>query len=294
MKSHIQKLPLGDSNSFVAKTFRTPNFEVGWHQHVEYELIMFTEGAGLSFIGNHIGEFEKGDIYFLGSNIPHTFQKREPESITSAVVVQFREDFWGVDFMNTPECRFIKQLLEISQYGLKITGKSKWQLQPLIAALEFAQHFKRILILGECLEIISSTKNYEKVTTFGMQQQNQKDKERIDKVFQFTIDSFKGQISLSQAAGVACMSVPAFCNYFKRSTKKTYVDFLNEIRVGYACHLLTETKKTVAEICFESGYNTIANFHKQFLKTKNLTPLRYRKYFESDIRQRGTNIGIEV
>lgn len=290
MKSHVQKLPLGDHNSFIAKTFRTPYFEVGWHQHIEYELILFTQGSGLSFIGNHIGEFEKGDVYFLGSNIPHTFQKREAESITSAVVVQFREDFLGNDFINAPECRLIKQVLEISRYGLKITGNTKQQLQPLITNLEFAENFRRILILGECLEIITSARDYQQVTTYGMQQENQKDKERIDKVFQFTIDSFKEPISLSQAAAIACMSVPAFCNYFKRSTKKTYIDFLNEIRVGYACHLLTETKKNVTDICFESGYNTVANFHKQFLKAKKLTPLQYRKYLESDIPQRGTNI----
>ena len=88
------------------------------------------------------------------------------------------------------------------------------------------------------------------------------------------------------------MSVPAFCNYFKRSTKKTYIDFLNEVRVGYACNLLMDTKKPVIDICYESGYNTMANFHKQFLKIKKLTPLQYRKSFAPDAIKRGSNFGI--
>jgi len=75
VKPFIEKLPLSEDRSFVAQTHRTPNFEVPWHQHVEYELILFKEGAGLSFIGNYVGEFETGDIFFLGSNVPHTFQK---------------------------------------------------------------------------------------------------------------------------------------------------------------------------------------------------------------------------
>ena len=84
--------------------------------------------------------------------------------------------------------------------------------------------------------------------------------ERIDKVFRYTIDFFKNRISLDNVAEVAGLSVPAFCNYFKKSTKKTYIDFLNEVRVGYACKLLIETDLNVVNVCYESGFNTIANF----------------------------------
>ena len=66
------------------------------------------------------------------------------------------------------------------------------------------------------------------------------------------------------------MSVPAFCSYFKKSTKKTYIDFLNEVRVGYACKQLMDTQNNIASICYDSGFNTLANFNKQFLKVKNL------------------------
>jgi AraC-like DNA-binding protein len=113
-------------------------------------------------------------------------------------------------------------------------------------------------------------------------------------VFQFTIDTFRDTISLDQVAAVACMSIPAFCRYFKRSTKKTYIEFLNEVRIGYACNVLQETEKTVVEICYESGFNTIANFHKQFLKVKKCTPLQYRKYFTESNLRKGNNTGIVI
>src|SRR5262249_45129216 len=153
----IQKLPLNEATSFVAKTFRTPHFEVGWHQHIEYELILFTEGSGMSFIGNYVGEFETGDIFFLGSNLPHTFQK-SGEQITSAVVVQFKDDFWGNLFLEIPESRPLKQLLLASMRGLKITGDSKSVLTNHIKQLETANGFKRVLMLGECLCLIAENK----------------------------------------------------------------------------------------------------------------------------------------
>lgn len=293
MKPLIQKLPLNENSSFVAKTFRTPDFEVEWHQHIEYELILFTEGSGLGFVGNDVSEFEAGDIYLLGSNLPHSFQKRAPELIASAVVVQFREDFWGNEFLNIPECRDIKQLLLTSSFGLKLFGKCQQSISRLIKSLETAVKFQRILLLGECLEMIASSREYTVVSTQEVKQQHNRDKECIDRIFKFTIDNFKEPVSLAQVADVACLSIPAFCNYFKKSTKKTYIDFLNEVRVGYACKLLMETDKPVLEICFDSGYNTMANFHKQFLKIKKLTPLQHRKYFTEQLSIPQNNIHTE-
>lgn len=285
MKPMLQKLPLNQESSFVAKTFRTPDFEVGWHQHVEYELILFTEGNGVGCVGDHISEFETGDVYLLGSNLPHTFQKQDPNLVTSAVVVQFRDDFWGQELLNIPESRQVKQLLDNSAYGLKITGECKKRLSFLIKDLETARDFRRVLLLGECLEDIVVTGAYYKLSSQAITQLNKKDKECIDRIIEFTIENFKEPVKLSQVAKVACMSVPAFCKYFRRSTKKTYIDFLNEVRIGYACRLLTETKRPVVDICFASGYNTTVNFHKRFGKLKSMTPLQYRKHFDNATRQ---------
>jgi AraC-like DNA-binding protein len=278
MKPITEKLPLSDNTSFVARTHRTPYFEVSWHQHIEYELILFTEGAGLSFIGNYVGEFEVGDIFFLGANLPHTFQKSD-DIITSAVVVHFKEDFWGKEFLNLPESRNIRQLLDISSAGLKVDGKSKDVLTPLIKSLEKETGFKRLITLCQCLEILSQKEEFSKLSTQEIKQVNDKSRERIDRIFQYTMNNFKEDIQLSTIASIADMSIPAFCNYFKKSTRKTYIDFLNEVRIGYACKLLTDTQTTVESASYDSGFNTVANFNKQFLKIKGSTPSKYRKLF---------------
>jgi len=279
MKPLIEQLPLSNDTSFVAETHRTPNFEVPWHQHIEVEMILFKEGAGLSFIGNYVGEFEPGDIFFLGAYLPHTFQK-SGDIITSAVVVHFREDFWGKEFLQLPESKGIEQLLTTSLQGLKVTGKSKEQLNPLIASLEKERGFKRIITLCECLDILSGKEEFITLSTQEVKEVNTKNRERIDRIFQYTMENFREPIQLSAIAGIADMSVPAFCNYFKKSTRKKYIDFLNEVRIGYACKLLTDnTQTTVEGACYDSGFNTLANFNKQFLKVKKMTPSKYRKVF---------------
>lgn len=278
MKPFVQKLPLSEDTSFVARTYRTPNFEVTWHQHIEYELILFTEGAGMSFIGNYVGEFETGDVFFLGANLPHTFQKNG-DLITSAVVVQFREDFWGKEFMALPESRFIKQLFDISKQGLQIQGQTKITLRPLIKKLEYQRGFERMITLCQCLFRIARDAEFIRLSTLDITILNAKDKARIDTIFQYTIDNFQEPISLSHVAQSIGMSVPAFCNYFKKSTKKTYTNFLNEVRIGHSCKLLIDTDKSVLEICYESGFNSFSNFNKQFAKFKKMPPSLYRKVF---------------
>ncbi len=278
MKPLIEKLHLSGEMSFVAETHRTPKFEVPWHQHVEYELILFKEGSGLSLIGNYVGEFEPGDVFFLGANLPHTFQKRG-DIITSAIVVHFKEDFWGNTFTGLPECKVIKQLLHRSERGLKVNGRGRNILNDLITKLETETGFKRLLVLGECLDAISDEKEIELLSTQDIKQANQKNRERIDRVVQYTMENFKDLIQLSTVAGVADMSIPAFCNYFKKSTKKKYIDFLNEVRIGYACQLLIDTQTSIIGACYDSGFNTVANFNKQFMKIKGMTPSKYRKVF---------------
>ncbi len=283
MKPLIEKLPLKENTSFVVSTHRTPNFEVPWHQHVEYELILFTEGEGQSFIGNYVGEFVTGDIFFLGSNLPHTFQKANKDLITSAIVVHFKEDFWGNDFMNLPESRSIKRLFDTSAKGLKIKGNSKEILGRMIQELSFAKGFASIIKLCECLQLIASQQEFETVSTQEVKELNVKNKERIDRIFQYTIDNFQEPVTLTDVALHAGMSMPAFCNYFKKSTKKTYIDFLNEVRIGYACKQMMDTQKTIENICYESGFNTLANFNKQFLKVKKMPPSKYRKRFAESV-----------
>lgn len=277
MKPFIEKLPLREDSSFLACTYRTPDFEVPWHQHPELEIILFTEGEGTSFIGNYIGEFKTGDIFFLGSNLPHTFQKAHKDLVTSAIVVQFKQDFWGASFLELPECRGIRQLFDLSLAGLKIKGETKKKLNTMLPWLEQQQGLHSIAGLCECLQMIADTKEYDTVSTQEVTAFTSRKQGRIDKIFRYTIDHFQDSITLNTVASYADMSVPAFCNYFRKSTKKTYIDFLNEIRIGYACQQLADTQKTVQEICFESGFNTLANFNKQFMHVKKKTPSQYRK-----------------
>lgn len=283
MKLLVEKLPLAEDTSFVANIHTTPLFEVPWHQHVEYELILFLKGEGHSYIGNHVGSFSPGDVYFLGSNLPHTFQKSSPELITSAVVIHFKEDFWGKQFLDLPECKDVVQLLQLSEKGLSVQGNLKEKLSTHIQSLVRSKGFQRVVELCECLLEMVKRPDFNLLSTQEIGTGKNKNKEKIDKVFQYSIENFQEPITLKAISAHVGMSIPAFCSYFKRCTKKTYIDFLNEIRIGFACKQLSDSQRTIESICYESGYNTLANFNKQFFKVKRTSPSRFRKTLTKNI-----------
>jgi AraC-like DNA-binding protein len=277
VKPLIQKLPLTQQTSFVARTYTTPHYETTWHQHDEVELIIQLKGAGMCFIGNYIGDFKEGDIFLLGPNLPHEFKKEADAMKCSVMVVHFHADFWGADFWKMPETGEIKQLLQKSLSAIKISAGQNSGLGASIQKLETVTGFERISLLCQCRLGISRHTGSQTLSTLTAADFSPFADDKINRLFEYTINRFKEPIALSTVAAIANMSISAFCRYFKRNTKKTYVEFVNEMRIGHACHSLLSTDKTVLQICYDSGFNTVANFNKQFLKVKGTRPLVYRK-----------------
>ena len=104
-------------------------------------------------------------------------------------------------------------------------------------------------------------------------------KKNLEKVYEYIIKNFRENITLNDVAKVACMNPSAFSRFFKRVNRKTFNEYLNEVRIGYSCKLLIENKSTVSEICFESGFNNISNFNRQFKKTMKYSPSEYTKLY---------------
>ena len=279
MKPLIQKLPLAEQTSFVARTYTTPHYETTWHQHKEIELIVQVKGNGMCFIGNYVGSFSEGDVFLLGSNLPHEFKKERKGVRCSVMVVHFDPQLWGEAFWKLPESAEIARLLNQSLAAIKLPAQYAAGLGETLKKMETAKGFERFTLL--CLSLLELSRSKEKQTLSTLDAANfaPLSDDKINRIFEYTIKHYREPISLSTVASLAAMSTSAFCRFFKRNTKKTYVEFVNEMRIGRACQMLLRTDKTVLHICYDCGFNTVANFNKQFLKIKEVKPSVYRKTF---------------
>ena len=281
MKPLIQKLPLSENASFVCRQYRTPYFETPWHQHDELELVLMQESNGNALIGDYFGDYKPGDVFLLGSNLPHWFRKSQPDETGSALVVHFMPEFWGKSFLSLPEMRSMQDLFALSTQGIKLHGSAQQRVGRLLKQMATRQGIATIWLLLRCLEEMIETagENREALGSASAAYRILGDDNPIARVFDYTFSHYQQAITLQDVAELVSMSRSTFCRHFKQSTKRSYIDFLKEVRIGHACKQLTESNRSVLDICYDSGYNNMANFNKQFRELMKMSPLQYRKRF---------------
>lgn len=278
MTPHIQKLPLSEQSSFLADTFITPYFETPWHYHSEYELVLIIKGSGKRFVGNHVSDYQVGNLTFLGPNLPHLFRKEINNEQGGSLVIHFKEEFLGNDFHLIPEMQKIKLLFERSKMGIDIIGNTRDEIGRQMNKIIGLRGMSRLICLLDLLSMLADSPDYELLSNPDLSWENNRDSDRLNKVFNYLMTHFTEDIQLEKVAELANMSYSGFCRYFKNRTKKTFSHFVNEIRIGYACKRLMESDiASISNICFESGFNNLTNFNEQFKKIVKVTPHQFKR-----------------
>lgn len=283
MKPVLEYLPKEAEESFVVKDFDYAYYPTPWHFHPEYEIVLVTESSGKRFIGDAVSNFEPGDLALIGPNLPHLYRNDsnyyQPDSQLRAksIVVHFLEASFGAHFLTLPEAKEIKKLLEKSNRGLHITGSTNQIISEQLFELVALKGFSRWLKLLEILHTLSVSEEYSYISKANISGQNELESERMDRVLQFVLKNFNQEISLKDAAVIANMAENSFSRYFSQRTRKSFTSYVNEIRLSHACKLLIDNEKSVAQLCFECGFETLSNFNRQFKRQYKINPLAYRK-----------------
>ncbi len=249
-----------------------------WHFHPEYEIVYISNGHGKRHIGDHISYYEDGDLIFLGPNLPHFGFAEELFEEHIEIVVQMKEDFLGQDFLSKPEMEAISRLFERSRKGISFRGELKQEVGRRLQSMMQLGGFERMLELLAILQLMARSTEYIPLNASGFALEvNAQDQRRIEAVYTYVESGFQEEINLDEAASRVSMTVPAFCRYFKKLTRKTFSQFVNEFRIAHACRLLGDDSLTIAAVSFDSGFNNLSHFNRQFKNITGISPRDYRK-----------------
>jgi len=266
------------------KYYEVPHFENPLHYHKELELAYIIEGYGTRYVGSSIKSFEKGDLVLVGQELTHVwisdevFYEESNPLLTKAIVVKFNANFAGNDFFKLQEAHQLNKTFSKALGGLKIEGKTNNEIGDIMYKMLDQSPLEQILSLIQILNLISKSEEVQILSPFDLHKSsNPKEKDRMNKIIQYTTLNFRDKISLEDISKVANLSKSAFCRYFKNTVKMNYNDFLYEIRVQYACKLLLEKEMGTIQICYEAGFNNPSSFSQIFKKVKGIPPSQYRK-----------------
>ena len=249
MKIMHEQIDFPGRSAVKVKLREMPHFTYPWHFHAEYELLYVIRGSGTSFVANSIEEFNSGDLALIGSNLPHFW--RSDESYLNSdgnlkvkyIVIQFPVDFLKNEIENYPEYHLIGKLLERSAKGIRFSTDFTQKISKKIIKISKIYGFERILALQELLQILAKTEDYKLLAgEFYQYENNDFTNFRLTKVIQFLSTSYQHKIELEKVADIANLHPAAFCRFFREKTGKSLSEYVNDLRIGYACRLIIEGK----------------------------------------------------
>lgn len=292
MKAFLEQVPVCSDSSFLVREFNVPYFEAPLHFHPVFELTLITESNGKRFIGDHIEDFDVDDLVLMGPDLPHFYRcndeyyKGAPNYRARAIIIQFDKTFLGKDFFAIPEMKRIESLFTNSMRGISYYGKTKTDIIERMKIIRFADGIERLTQLLGILDILSKSEEYNLLSRHQIVGYNPKDTERMSRIYEFVIDNYTRTINLKDIADHAHMSEAAFCRYFKKKTRKTFTNYLNELRIANATKLLIEDDLNIGEICYKCGFENLSNFNRQFKTITRLSPKNYKYQFKEQIPAR--------
>ena len=274
----ISSLESRNSSVTIRRT-QTPYLGQNWHYHKEYEIIYFLFGKGVRIVGDHIANFEEGDLILVGKWLPHLFRNEASHDKKRAdfVVIKFLDEIEGVSLLRAPELKNIRRFLQHSKRGFSFSPSSIHEAHEVIQKMIVAEDWERYILNIQLLRILSLDRDKVALSSKKfVPPVSQEIEIRLQNVINYIFDNYQVPITLEKVSSISNLSPPVFCRYFKKKTNKTFIQFLNEFRVGQSCHLLINSSLPVKEICYKTGFNSLAHFNRTFKNYTGTSPKNYR------------------
>ena len=271
-------LPDEGSSFRVLHTKTKPeHFPWQYHYHPEYEIVCVLAGSGTRHVGNQFSNYEDGDLVLIGPNLPHAGFGLNAHGLHEEIVIQIKENVLKDSVISRPEMAVISTLLEKSKYGVSFSGNTKEQITKNLKKFLKLSAFDKMIELFKILHSMAVSEEYELLNpTSALSNLTRKNNGRLQEILAYVEKHYHEEIDIKKAASIANLSVPSFCNYFKKLMNFTYTDFINQYRIQRACTMLHQ-EKTINEISFACGFNNVTYFNKVFKTIMKRTPSEYKK-----------------
>lgn len=281
--------PLTKADCFSVFSRYKTEFDFPVHYHEEYELNFIENGKGVKrVVGDSMEEIDNYELVLVGPNLPHAWFTHKCTTSFQEITIQFHRDLFHEVFLKRNQLSQIRNLFEQSLKGICFSQKTIEAIAPKLKLLDQMSGFRSVLELMAILDELSTSTDHRLLSGEHMYNADfiYMDSRRMERVVEYLNEHFSRPIRLSEVADLVEMAETAFSRYFKVKTGVTFVDFLNDIRLGHASRLLIDTKKSIGDIAFECGFTSISNFNRIFKRRKNNTP--------KDFREKHGNVGERV
>ena len=287
MSSEILReiIPLTKNDCFTIFSREKKKFDFPLHQHEEFELNFIQNAKNAQrIIGDHIEVISDCELVFIGPNLQHGwFNHKCKSKEIKEITIQFHRDLFDEKFLSRNQMHFIKNMFEKSLRGVLFSKETINNITPRLIALTKTQGFDSVLELVSILHDLSTSKNIRVLSdsSFSNIINFSYGSRRVEKVLEYINKNFSNDINLTEASKIASMTQISFSRFFKSRTGRTFIDTVNEVRLGQASRMLIDTTHNITEVGYKCGFNNMSNFNRLFRKKKGCTPKEFREAYNA-------------
>ena len=280
-KIHREVTPLSANDCLLVFDRIKSKFDFPVHFHPEYELNYICRASkAIRKVGNHICQIDDMELVLTGPNLHHGWQQGACNSETiHEVTIQFHRDLLHADLLNRNIMLPIRMLLERSKAGIAFPSETIRNVKSRIERMASHNGFHSLIELLGLLNELANSSGQIILSSLNEQEEDFYNSEKIKTVLHFIQQNYMQKIKVSEVAALLNMTNVSFSRFMKQRTGKSFVEFLNDTRIGFASRMLVENRHSVSEIAFRCGFNNQANFNRIFKKAKGSTPSEYRENF---------------
>ncbi|MFL9838674.1 helix-turn-helix domain-containing protein [Flavobacterium rakeshii] len=280
-KFHREIPPLSKGDSFLVFDRIKDSFDFPIHYHPEYEINFILNGKGVKrIVGDHIEEIDDVELVLVGPNLHHGWEMNTCKNKkVHEITIQFHNDLFSDSLLSRRIMMPIKDMFNRSNHGILFSKKTGEELANRLISISKLDGMDYFLEIISILHDMANSRNQRLLSTFTVDHDTFEDDDKMKLVYEHIQKNFSNKITLDEVSDITSMSPVSFNRFIKKRTGKTFVNYLNDIRVGYAARWLIEKDLSISEIAFKSGFNNIANFNRIFKSIKNTTPSQYRDEF---------------
>ncbi|MDR1722745.1 MAG: AraC family transcriptional regulator [Tannerella sp.] len=286
MSTNFNKTVSGNETSFYIGVFQDNLEQTSWHYHNSYEIHFILEGSGKRIVGDSMEEFHPGDLVFIGKNLPHVWiADREHVDVSrrmlESVFLQFTPEILIGEQLELPEFKYVTRALSLSERGMQIKGDTLNVISELLLQMPYMNAFDRMIFFYTILDRIGRCENFKPlVGKEYMKTRFTPQNKRIATIHDYMMNNYKDDINLHVLAEKVSMAEGSLCRFFKSNTGMTLFEYLNKIKINFACKLLMNRELSILDVCLDSGYNNISHFNKQFRRFIGCSPDKFRKRYK--------------
>lgn len=284
-------IPVAHDKTILVQEDILPHFYPHLHRHEEIQLTLIIKGEGTLLVGNNMHHFQPNEVYLIGANMPHVFKSDDSYFDNNnckqihALTIFFNPKGKLTSIFDLPELKTVYSFFSNQHSGFRIPQNSFNEISGDILSIKYSTGMDQLMQFFKLLRALSVIENLNPLAAeIPPQGFNDYEGIRINNIQNYIMKHYTRDITLDEVSAAAYMTPQAFCRYFKKHTRVTFVTFLNEVRINEACKKLIDgSYDSVSAVAYNCGFNSITNFNRVFKSTTGKSPREYTTEFLSNV-----------